>query len=108
MVPPLVKRKLIPLAQSIELPPPTLTIKSDLNADRGQHRLGCLAEAPVVGHGAAVGQKEIDPLGAVHRAAAADADDQVRSECRSRAASAWLPCRSPGSRPWCRRWSKGN
>ena len=36
-----------------------------------------LAEALVVGHLAAVGEQEVDPLGAVHRAAAADADDQV-------------------------------
>ena len=40
--------------------------------------IGCrgLAEAAVVGHLAAVGEQEIDPLGAVHRAAAADGDDE--------------------------------
>ena len=47
------------------------------HADRRQHRLGGLAEALVVGHRAAVGQQEIDPLGAVHRAAAADRDQKI-------------------------------
>ena len=39
-----------------------------------------LAEALVVGHAAAVGEQEVDPLGAVHGAAAADGDDEVDAE----------------------------
>ena len=50
------------------------------HGDGRQHRLGGLAEAAVVGHLAAVGQDEVDALGTVHRAAAADADDQVDAQ----------------------------
>ena len=50
------------------------------HADRRQHRLLGPAEALVVGHRAAVGEDEIDPLGAVHGAAAADGNDQVDAE----------------------------
>src|SRR5438445_27712 len=47
------------------------------NAYRGQHRLGGFAVASIVGHGAAVGQEEIDSLGAVHGAAAAHRDEKI-------------------------------
>ena len=39
-----------------------------------------LAEALVIGHLAAVGEQEVDPLGAVHRTAAADGHDEIDVE----------------------------
>ena len=50
------------------------------NADRGQQRLDRLAVAAVVAHRAPVGQHEIDPLGAVERAAASDRDDRIDAQ----------------------------
>ena len=47
------------------------------NADRRQQRRRGLAVAAVLAHLAAVGEQEIDPLGAVERAAAADGDDRI-------------------------------
>ncbi len=47
------------------------------HGDHGQHRPRGLADAPIVLHPAAVGVEEVDPLGAVHRAAAPQADDQL-------------------------------
>ena len=45
------------------------------NADRGQHGLSSFAIALVGLHLAAVGQQEIDALGAIHSAATAQGDD---------------------------------
>ena len=50
------------------------------HADRRQQGHRGVAEALVVGDGAAVGDDEVDPLRAVHRAAAADGDEQVRRD----------------------------
>ena len=47
------------------------------DADGGKHGLGGFAVALVVLHLAVVGEQEIDALGAVHSAAAAQGDDQV-------------------------------
>ena len=62
------------------------------HGDHRQHRPRGLADAPVVLHPAAVGVEEVDALGAVHRAAAAEADDQVGIEAAWRTpapASTW-------------------
>ena len=50
------------------------------DGDRGEHRPGRPAAAVVVLHAAAAGEEKIDPLGAVHRAAAAEPHDQVGPE----------------------------
>jgi hypothetical protein len=50
--------------------------------NHGQQRRASPPVAAVVAHRAAVGQEEVDPLGAVERAAAAEADDRVRLEAR--------------------------
>ena len=47
------------------------------NRDEGQHRLLRLAHAPVVLHPPAVGEDEVAALRRVHRAAPAQADEQV-------------------------------
>ena len=47
------------------------------NTDGRQHRSSGLVDPPVVLHLAAVGEQEVDSLGAVHGAAAAETDDQV-------------------------------
>ena len=52
------------------------------HGNHGKHRLAGLAVAAVVGHRAAVGQQEIDTLGAVERAAAAPGDERVDTQLR--------------------------
>ena len=49
------------------------------NGDHRKHRLRSLAVAPVIAHAAAVGQYEVDPFGAVERAATAEPDDRVHT-----------------------------
>ena len=48
------------------------------HGDHRQQRAGRLALAPIVLHPPAARIEEVDPLRAIHRAAAAEADDQVR------------------------------
>ena len=48
------------------------------NADHGKHVLRGLAVSPVVLHAAAVGQQEVDALGAIQGAASPQSDDGVR------------------------------
>ncbi len=57
------------------------------NADHRQQRCVRLAVSTVVGHRAAVGQQEVDALGAVERAAAAEPDDRVDPERRGKGAA---------------------
>ncbi len=47
------------------------------NGNHGQHGPGRFADAPIIAHGSAVGQKEIAALGGVHGAAAAKSDDGI-------------------------------
>ena len=47
------------------------------HGDRREHWRRRLAAAPVVGHPPAAAEQEVDPLGTVHRAAAADPHDDV-------------------------------
>ena len=47
------------------------------NPYRGEHGLGSLAIALIVGHGAAVGQQEIDPFGTIHGTATAQSDNKI-------------------------------
>ena len=45
--------------------------------DHREHRFARLADTPVVLHAAAIGEQEVDPLGAVHHTAPAQADQKV-------------------------------
>ena len=63
------------------------------HADHREHRLRGLAVAAIVGDRAAVGQQQIDALGAVERAAAAERDEAVDVERGGRVAARFdHPC----------------
>ena len=47
------------------------------HADGGKHGVRCLAETPVVPDPPTVSEHEVDALGAVERAAAAERDDRI-------------------------------
>ena len=49
------------------------------DGEERQHRLGSLADTPVVLHLTAVGEQEIAPLGRIHGTTTAEADNEINA-----------------------------